>query len=180
MKKKIRQRIKMPSTKMGLAKVLLLYLICACCSKTITHQIPWPTSLLYTLQKMIISQTNKILNIFIALVWLVNGLFCKVLNLVPRHQEIIGKILQIDKPTATIFTILIGLSEILMAIWIITRIMHRFNAMAQIAIIATMNILEFIFVPELLLWGKLNSFIAFLFIVLIYFNEFIFNRKPNV
>lgn len=117
---------------------------------------------------------------FIALVWLVNGLFCKVLNLVPRHQEIVSKILQIDKPTATVLTILIGLSEIIMAIWIISRIMHRFNAMAQIAIIATMNILEFIFVPELLVWGKLNSFFALLFILLIYFNEFILNKKPNV
>ena len=123
---------------------------------------------------MNLSQTNKILNIFIALVWLVNGLFCKVLNLVPRHQEIVGKILQIDKPTAIIFTFLIGVSEIIMAIWIISRIMHRFNAMAQITIISSMNILEFISVPKLLLWGKLNSFFALLFIVLIYFNEFIF------
>lgn len=39
---------------------------------------------------------HQALTYFIALVWLVNGLFCKVLNLVPRHQEIIGEILGND------------------------------------------------------------------------------------
>ena len=36
-----------------------------------------------------------------------------------------------------------------------------------------MNIWEFIIAPDLLLWGKLNSVFALLFIALIYFNEFI-------
>ncbi|WP_420459075.1 hypothetical protein [Neolewinella sp.] len=29
----------------------------------------------------------------LALIWLTNGLYCKVLNLVPRHQEIVAAIL---------------------------------------------------------------------------------------
>jgi len=33
------------------------------------------------------------LNYCIAIIWLLNGLFCKVLNLVPRHQEIVARIL---------------------------------------------------------------------------------------
>jgi hypothetical protein len=133
-----------------------------------------------TLRKMNIRLIHKILNIFIATVWLVNGLYCKVLNQVPRHGEIVEKILNLDYNTARIFTIIIGLSEILMAIWILSRIKHRLNAIAQIAIIATMNTLEFLLVPDLLLWGKLNSAFAFLFILLIYFNEFVLNKKQNV
>ena len=97
----------------------------------------------------------------------------------PRHEEIVGKILHLDRPSANIFTIIIGLSETLMAIWILSRIKHRLNAIAQIAIIATMNTLEFLLVPDLLLWGKLNSAFAFLFILLIYFNEFVL-KKQNV
>lgn len=123
--------------------------------------------------------TNKTLNIVIAIVWLVNGLFCKVLNLVPRHQEIVGEILNLDKSSASVLTILIGVSEIIMAVWILSRIQHRLNAVAQIIIIATMNILEFLLVPNLLLWGELNSVFAFLFILLIYYNEFMVNNKKQ-
>ena len=118
---------------------------------------------------------HKVLNFLIAAVWLVNGLFCKVLNLVPRHQEIVGKILGIEY--VYIFTKLIGFSEIVMAFWIISSIKTKLNATTQILIIATMNIIELILVPDLLLWGKLNSLFAFLFVSLIYCNEFILNKR---
>lgn len=120
---------------------------------------------------------HKILTVLIALVWLVNGLLCKVLNLVPRHEQIVARIL--GNEYSWIFTFTIGLSEIIMAIWIISGFKARVNAVTQIAIIATMNTLEFILVPDLLLWGKLNALFAFLFIVLIYFNEFFLNKKQT-
>lgn len=124
---------------------------------------------------------NRMATIFIAIVWLVNGLFCKVLNLVPRHQEIVKIILHLDNQTARIITIIIGISEIFMAVWILSRIKHRLNAITQIVIIATMNILEFILAPDLLLWGKLNSVFAYLFILVIYYNEFVLtSKKQNV
>ncbi len=104
-----------------------------------------------------------------------NGLFCKVLNLVPRHQEIVGRILGTEH--SRVLTILIGLSEIAMTIWILSRIKHRLNAITQIIIIATMNTMELLLVPDLLLWGKLNSIFAFLFILLIYYNEFVLNTN---
>ncbi len=118
---------------------------------------------------------NKLLTYFIATVWFANGLFCKVLNLVPRHQEIVSRILGADY--SRILTTLIGLSEIFMAIWILSKIKTRLNTIVQIVIIATMNALEFILVPELLLWGKLNSLFAFIFILIVYFNEFYLNKK---
>jgi len=40
-----------------------------------------------------------------------------------------------------------------------------------------MNTLEFILVPDLLLWGRLNSLFALLFISLVYYNEFVLNKK---
>lgn len=107
----------------------------------------------------------------VALVWFINGFFCKVLNVVPRHQEIVGRIL--GEQYAWFFTKAIGVAEILMVVWILTRIKSRFSALFQMAIVGTMNILEFILVPDLLLFGKMNIVFAFLFIVLIYVNEFI-------
>jgi len=119
----------------------------------------------------------KILTYCIATVWITNGLFCKVLNLVPRHEQIVGRILHVDRPSANILTILIGFSEIIMAIWILSGYKSTFNVITQILVVATMNTLEFILVPDLLLCEKLNSLFAFLFILVVYFNEFYLNRK---
>jgi hypothetical protein len=115
-------------------------------------------------------KSARLLDYVIATVWIANGLFCKVLDLVPRHREIVARILGEDH--ATLITKFIGVSEILMAAWILSRIAHRLNAVTQIAIIATMNMLEFILVPDLLLWGRANAFFAFLLVVLIYYKEF--------
>lgn len=122
---------------------------------------------------------HRIVTVFIALVWITTGLFCKVLNMVPRHEEIVQRILSLDRPSAYFITMLIGIFEILMAIWIISRIKPKLNAISQIIIIATMNVLEFILAPDLLLWGKFNSLFAFLFILIIYFNEFHLNKKTT-
>ena len=118
---------------------------------------------------------HHLLNYLIAAVWLINGFFCKVLNLVPRHQEIVAQILGSEH--ARVLTLLIGISEIMMAVWILNGIYTRLNALIQILVIVTMNTLEFFLVPNLLLWGKANAVFAFLFILLIYYNEFYLNRK---
>ncbi len=117
----------------------------------------------------------KFLTYCIATVWIANGLICKVLNLVPRHQQIVTRIL--GNEHSRLLTIAIGCSEIVMAFWILSKIKTRLNAIAQIVIVATMNTLEFILVPDLLLWGRLNALFAFLFIVVVYLNEFYFNKK---
>ncbi|MCB0660408.1 MAG: hypothetical protein KDC04_05710, partial [Saprospiraceae bacterium] len=53
---------------------------------------------------------HRILTVFIAIVWQANGLLCKVLNLVPRHEQIVARIL--GDNYSRILTILIGLSEV--------------------------------------------------------------------
>lgn len=113
---------------------------------------------------------NKILTIAIGLIWLANGLLCKVLNLVPRHQKIVGNIL--GDEFAQPLTVSIGVLEIFMAVWIVSGYKSRVNAMLQILIIAVMNILEFALAPELLLWGKYNIVFALLLICVIFYNEF--------
>lgn len=112
----------------------------------------------------------SVLDFGIATVWIANGLFCKVLDLVPRHREIVARILGDDH--AGLIAKLIGFSEILMAVWMLSRIARRLNAVTQIVIIGTMNTLEFILVPDLLLWGRANAFFAFLLIMLICYKEF--------
>jgi hypothetical protein len=120
--------------------------------------------------------TTKIIRLvitaFICLVWFVNGFFCKVLNLVPRHQEIVGRIL--GEQYSWWLTKAIGVSEILMVVWILTRIKSRFCTIFQLAIVGTMNIIEFILAPDLLFFGRMNIVFAAVFMVVIYVNEFFF------
>jgi hypothetical protein len=120
---------------------------------------------------------NKWLTWPLAAVWLANGLFCKVLNLVPRHQEIVARI--IGPEHAGGLTKLIGCAEIAMALWIISGFRSRLNAITQVVVIAAMNTLEFILAPDLLLWGRFNALYAFLFILAIVYNEFYRRTRPT-
>jgi uncharacterized membrane protein YphA (DoxX/SURF4 family) len=126
---------------------------------------------------MKINRPYKILTYSIATVWIINGFFCKVLNLVPRHEQIVQAITNVDRPSAYFLTFIIGICEIVMAIWILSGYRTKLNAIIQIAVVATMNILEFILVPDLLLWGELNSLFAFVFTLVVYYNEFHLNKK---
>ena len=111
-----------------------------------------------------------LLTYLIAIVWLANGLLAKVLNLVPRHTEIVAAIL--GPAYARELTILIGLSEIAMAGWILLDRYRRTTAIIQIVIFLTMNILETLLEPDLLLWGYLNPVFAVLFCGAIYYHGF--------
>lgn len=108
---------------------------------------------------------------FIAAVWLINGLICKLLNLVPRHEQIVARISGSEH--AAILTRTIGIAEIAMAVWIVSRFKPRLCAVIQIIVVAIMNTIEFFKAPDLLLFGKINACIAFAFIVLIFYTEFI-------
>lgn len=118
------------------------------------------------------------LTYFIAFVWLANGLFCKVLNLVPRHGEIVARILGAE--FARPLTIFIGLGEIVMTVWVLSRFKSKLNAIVQMFLVGIMNVIEFLLVPDLLLWGRFNALFAAFFILLVYYNEFIFLTKKNL
>ncbi|NOS85326.1 MAG: hypothetical protein HOP31_09315 [Ignavibacteria bacterium] len=126
------------------------------------------------MQKSII---HKVLTILISLVWLINGLYAKVLGFVPRHKQIVSKILGSD--ISFIAVKVIGVLEICMFIWVISRKFSRLAAVMQIIIVLTMNILEFILVPDLLLFGRMNIIIALVFVCVVYVNEFIIKPKAS-
>ncbi len=118
---------------------------------------------------------HKIITLIIALVWVANGLYCKILNLVPRHQEIVAAILGTEH--ARLLTILIGTGEIMLGILILARFQSRKLAMLQMILVITMNVIEFLVVPDLLLWGRFNTLFALGFVLLIYYNEFVLVKQ---
>ena len=118
---------------------------------------------------------HNFLKITIAIVWLVNGLYCKILNFAPRHQEIVARIL--GDEYAPMITNTIGILEILMMGWVLSAYKSKLNAIAQITIVLSMNILEAILAKDLLLFGYGNFIFAILFSAVIYFNEYHIKEK---
>ena len=66
-----------------------------------------------------------------------------------------------------------------MVIWILSGFKSRLNSLMQIAVIITINIIEFFLANDLLLFGNLNLLFALLFVVVIYYQEFILKGKRN-
>lgn len=119
---------------------------------------------------------HKVLTYLIASVWVVNGLFCKILNGVPRHQRIVARIL--GEEYAPQLTKLIGIYEVLLAFWIVSFKWTRLCAWTQIGLVALMNAIEWVLAPDLLLFGHFNALNALLFMGIVYVNEFTLTSRP--
>ena len=105
----------------------------------------------------------------IGAVWFANGLFAKVLGQVPRHEEIVERIL--GGSHAPELTKLIGFAEMAMALWVWSGVRARVVAYLQIGLVLTMNILEAVLASDLLLWGPLNLLWAILFCAVIWWQK---------
>jgi|SRR6476469_6642848 len=113
---------------------------------------------------------HRLLRYGFALVWLANGLLCKVLLMVPRHAAIVARILGPEH--ANVLTRLIGLGEIVLGLWVASGRFPRLAAGLQIVLVLAMNALESLLAPDLLLWGRANAVFAALFCLLIYYHTF--------
>lgn len=102
----------------------------------------------------------------IASVWFINGLFCKVLDLVPRHQLIVERITTFSD--AGWLTKLIGAAEIAIGVAIVIDYRRKSITQFQILLVLAMNIIEQIFAPDLLLFGRWNFLFAAFFCLYLY------------
>jgi hypothetical protein len=87
--------------------------------------------------------------IVIGSVWVFHGLYSKILNGLPRHRLIVGKIL--GDANAGIATRVIGVLEMLLGLWAWTGWQPVGCAVVQTAAIVAMNSLEIFLARELLI-----------------------------
>ena len=90
-----------------------------------------------------------IIQIVIGSVWVFHGLYSKILNGIPRHRLIVGKIL--GAANAGIATKTIGLLEVLVGLWAFTGWQPVGCAVVQTTAIVAMNTLEILLAGELLI-----------------------------
>jgi hypothetical protein len=87
--------------------------------------------------------------IVIGSIWVFHGLYSKMLNGIPRHRLIVGKIL--GNETAQIATRIIGALEFLLGLWAFTGWQPVWCASFQTTAIVAMNSLEILLARELLI-----------------------------
>ncbi len=127
-----------------------------------------PQSLIPAMPKVPVSRILQ------SLIWIVNGLWAKVFQKVPRHRAIVARIL--GPKYAPGVTRFIGFGEIALGLWVSTGLRKQQTAWLQIGLIATMNLLEAVFARDLLLWGGWNALFAGILIGCIWWDAFGRNR----
>ena len=81
----------------------------------------------------------KLIRASIALVWLYQGLWCKLLGGVPRHAAVIAAVPFLGPAAASTVLIALGLAECGIAVWVLTGLGMRPAALAQTMLLVAMN-----------------------------------------
>ncbi|MES2476259.1 MAG: DoxX-like family protein [Verrucomicrobiota bacterium] len=92
---------------------------------------------------------HKLLTIFIGSVWVFHGLYSKISNGIPRHRQIVERIL--GEGIAESATLAIGLLEIGLGLWIFSGFQRRTCALMQTLALVSMNFLEILLAKDLLI-----------------------------
>lgn len=89
------------------------------------------------------------LTVIIGSVWVFHGFYSKILSGIPRHALIVERIL--GEAIAAHATFFIGIMEILLGVWVYSRLRRRACALVQTLAIVAMNSLEIILARDLLI-----------------------------
>jgi len=100
-------------------------------------------------------------------VWLVHGLYNKLLGGSPRHLAIVQSVPGLDGSTGRHALVAVGFIEVGIAVWMLSRRAPRTCASVQTVVLLSMNVLELIYARHLLLWpaGLLPLNVCFLALV---------------
>lgn len=95
------------------------------------------------------SSLHSAARFLIAAVWIFHGLFSKLLGGIPRHEIIVARIL--GEGFARPATLMIGLLEIGLGLWVLTGRKRVLCAATQTLAITSMNTLEIFLARDLLI-----------------------------
>jgi hypothetical protein len=92
------------------------------------------------------------LRLFVAGVWLVHGLYNKLLGGSPRHLAIVQAVPGLAGATGRRMLLAVGFLEVSLAVWTLSRRAPRLCAATQTVVLLSMNVLELTFARPFLLW----------------------------
>ena len=89
---------------------------------------------------MLLNKPGSILvRVSIALVWLYQGLWCKLLSGAPQHAAVVGAVPFIGPAAAKAVLIALGLAECGIAVWVLSAMRMRLAAITQTMLLIAMN-----------------------------------------
>jgi DoxX-like family len=97
-----------------------------------------------------IMSDSKLIRASIALVWLYQGLWCKLMDGVPQHEAVIAAVPFIGPAAAKGVLIALGWAECCIAAWVLSGKRMRYAALAQTALLVIMNAGGTIWAPHLI------------------------------
>jgi len=92
------------------------------------------------------------LRILVAAVWLIHGGYNKLLGGSPRHLSIVQSVPGLAGGAGTRMLRVVGVAEIAIAVWVLSRRAPRLCAATQTLVLLTMNVVELTYARGLLLW----------------------------
>lgn len=97
-------------------------------------------------------RTDRALGEFIGSVWIFHGLYSKLCNGVPRHREIVARV--VGDEFATPVTKLVGMAEVVVGLWAWSGRARKSCAATQTAALVSMNALEISRANDLLISAR--------------------------
>ena len=95
---------------------------------------------------------GKTVRPFVASVWLVHGLYNKLLGGSPRHLAIVQSVPGLAGAAGVRVVTVVGLFEVALAIWVLSGWARWRCATTQTVTLLSMNVVELTFARHLLLW----------------------------
>src|SRR5262249_21812315 len=92
----------------------------------------------------------RLIRIAIALVWMYEGLWCKVLGHSPRHEAILNNVPLLTPAEAHFVLFTLGLLECGVAVWVISGWRPTQGALLQTVLLVSMNAGGLMFAPLLI------------------------------
>ena len=88
----------------------------------------------------------------VAAVWLVHGVYNKLLGGSPRHLAIVQSVPGLEGPAGAAVLAAVGVFEVAIAAWVLSRRAPRACAAVQTVALLSMNVVELTYARHLLLW----------------------------
>lgn len=116
------------------------------------------------MKKWIVRHVASISTAIVASVWLIHGLFNKLLHFSPRHLLIVQSVPGAAGRRGELVLAAVGLIEVGIAVWVLSGCAPFICAAAQTVFLLAMNVVELSFARSLLLWpaGLVPVNLAFL------------------
>ena len=91
-----------------------------------------------------------LIHVAVAAVWLYEGLWCKLLGREPKQARVVAAVPQLGARFGTPFLTMLGIVEVVLALWVLSRLAPVLCAVAQTVLLVVLNTCGLLFARKLI------------------------------